>query len=80
MTRRVVEYETGGVVLIQRGVAIFGEEFNRLVGAVSLRILVDGDDVCVSTQKDPIVGKLPYGCQLAQGAIGRIGVSVESCR
>jgi hypothetical protein len=48
---RIVEYQAGGVMLVQRRIAILRLEFDFLVRAERLRILVYGKQIFVAGQE-----------------------------
>ena len=77
MRRRIVEYEAGGVVLVQQRVAVFRREFASLVGGEKFCAFVDADQVVVAGQKIAAVRQTLDRRMLPQCTIGRVGIGIE---
>src|SRR5580704_4029320 len=80
MCGRIVEDETGGVVLIEQRRAVFGRELLLLVGTENFRVLVGADQIVISRQKIRAVGQQLDRRMLPQCTIGWVGIGIEFAR
>lgn len=72
--RRVVEHHRRGVVLVQRAVPVFRQEFDRLVRGIGLYIAVDRRQIDVPGQEVLAVGHLLAWCERLQRSVCRVGI------
>ena len=75
---RVVEDEAGGVVLVERRIAVFRRKLLLLVGTEDLRVLVGGDQIVIAGQEVGTVGQSLDRLMLPQCPINRVGVCINS--
>src|SRR3981081_4887704 len=77
MRGRIVEDETGGVVLVEQRIAVFRRKLLLLVGAEGFCALVGADQIVIAGQKVGAVGHELDRLMLPQCTISRVGVGIE---